>query len=164
MRCAWLIGRHFFEWIITLQGRRTAGTLLYICQSLLYFSRATKSWDASCSKVKYRLCVCVCVCVCVLTRRQCSAMQYHHLHPWPRWSRWPAAGPSPPPCGLGEQRPAAQFCPGSWYPPARNTNAVADSLEAAMVQTQTELKTDWLGIIWAWTTDTFVTHSIHNPN
>lgn len=58
-----------------------------------------------------------CICVLPLTQRQCSVMLYLHLHPSFRWSRWPAAGPSPPPCGLDVLQPAVQSCPGSLCPP-----------------------------------------------
>lgn len=54
-----------------------------------------------------------------LTQRQCSVTLYLHLHPSSRWSHWPAAEPSPPPCGLGVQQPAVQSCPGSLCPPTR---------------------------------------------
>lgn len=89
-------------------------------------------WAVSCFELKHCICVLhvtfayffikkivylhrktVCMFVSSLTRRQCSAMLCLRLHPWPRWSRWPAVGPSPPPCGLGEPRPAVQSCLGS---------------------------------------------------
>lgn len=92
-----------------------------------------------------------CICVLPLTQRQCSVMLYLHLHPSFRWSHWPAAGPSPPPCGLDVLQPAVQSYPGSLCPPTRGRNVIEGSLKVAMVCTPACPDAHWLPIIWAQT-------------